>query len=185
MRRSSSWLFEPAYEISRTIIGGAPVAMSPSLEKKVNLKQERALTLLANFIKSLGQGRGATVQIALARSQDGKRFLVTGLNSTAKWTQAQLDKLGNLGINIAPQKLPELKRKDGEGTIHAEQNIASYLKTYGLRGERWSCAVVGTEGSYICKDCQSLIRNYMGGFIEPGIKLSKCPDRPYKKYKKT
>ncbi len=127
---------------------------------------ERGLTLLANRIKGMGQGAGATVEIVLAEV-NGQRILVAGLNSSATWSNAQLSELASLGINVAPQQEP--RRTDGP---HAEQNMAACLKAIGGRGIRWSRAVVGEpppggSKSYVCKGCQDQIR-LVGGVIEPG-----------------
>jgi RHS repeat-associated protein len=130
--------------------------------------QENALTLIANYIKGLGQMEGATVEVALAVRQNGERFLVAGLNSSARWSQAQIDELHRLGIEIAPQQTPEMKRSEG-GAPHAEENISAYLKSNRSRAERWSRAVVGAAGSYTCEHCQSIIDS-LGGYIEPGFR---------------
>jgi hypothetical protein len=57
-----------------------------------------------NHIKSLGQGRGATVEIVLA-NKDGKQVLGGAINSGAKsgLNAASLKQLKALGANIAPR----------------------------------------------------------------------------------
>ncbi|MFZ4657597.1 MAG: SpvB/TcaC N-terminal domain-containing protein [Caldilineaceae bacterium] len=144
----------------------APLTTSPALE--ATLKDENALTILANRIKGMGQMEGATVEIALARMKDGRRIFVAGLNSSARWSQTQLDELKRLGINVAPQQATDMGKKEG-GAPHAEENIAGYLQEHRAKGERWSRAVVGKRGSYVCNACESIVRS-VGGVVEPGFR---------------
>ncbi len=122
------------------------------------------LTYLANSVKRLGQMRGATVEVALARLPDGTRILIAGLNSSARWTTEQLAELQRLGVNVAPQ----VTRGMEEAAPHAEENIAAFMIEIGARGERWSRAVVGAGGSYVCGACQSIVRS-VGGVVEEGL----------------
>lgn len=132
------------------------------------VSREGGLTELANRIKGLGQGRGATVEIALAKTKDGKEIkeiLVAGINSGAKGlNDAQRLQLEQWGINIAPEIA-----KGMEGAPHAEENIAAYLIQIGATGVRWSKAVVGEwrpgGGSYVCGVCREMIKR-VGGRIE-------------------
>ncbi len=140
--------------------------LAPAPEIARGISREGSLTDMANQIKGLGQGRGATVEIALA-SKDGKQILVAAINSGAKagLNAAQLEQLRKWGVNIAPQVV-----KGMEGAPHAEENIAAYLTAIGARAVRWSQAVVGEwqagrPSSYVCRACRSIIRS-VGGRIE-------------------
>ncbi|MFS8979722.1 hypothetical protein PO002_35505 [Cupriavidus necator] len=132
------------------------------------LKDENTLTYLANQIKGLGQTEGATVEITQATLRNGESVFVGGINSSASWSKAQLDELKRLGIRVAPQTVSDMTREDG-GAPHAEENIASYLRDNRARGVRWSRAVVGKEGSYVCGACKYVIKS-SGGYIEPGFR---------------
>ena len=92
---------------------------------------------------------------------------MAGINSSASWTKAQLDWAKERGIIIAPKEATSMTRQEG-GAPHAEQNIAAYLKKVDATGLRWSHAVVGKEGSYVCYVCRSIIKQ-VGGYIEPGF----------------
>jgi len=138
-----------------------PKAISSDL--KNSLEVENALTNLTNKIKGMGQGKGATVEIVEAVTPSGVTILVAGLNSSANWTEAQLDALKKLGINVAPQFLRGMKQAP-----HAEENLAAYLTSIGAKGVRWSRGVVGAGGSYTCDACQKVIPR-VGGVIEPGL----------------
>jgi hypothetical protein len=142
-----------------------PAQRLPSAEVAQTLSKEGSLTELANQVKGLGQGRGATVEIALARTRDGKEILVAGINSGSKGLNAaQLRQLEEWGVNVAPEIAKGMK-----GAPHAEENIAAYLHSIGARGVRWSRAVVGelkpSGSSYVCQACQSVIRS-IGGRVE-------------------
>jgi RHS repeat-associated protein len=142
----------------RTVL---PAAVRTATTEALNfLSNARGLTELANRIKGLGQMRGATVEIVAARLADGRQILVAGINSGARWTRAQLAELQRLGIEVAPQVARGMRRGP-----HAEENIAAHLQSIGARGERWSRAVVGEGGSYVCGPCQAIIRR-AGGAIE-------------------
>ena len=145
-----------------------PVGMSASASSPViftseaagYLRLERGLSHLANRIKGRGQMKGATVEIVLARLADGRKILVAGINSSATWTPAQLAELRRLSINVAPQTARGMERAP-----HAEENMAAHLITLRARGERWSRAVVGAGGSYVCSVCRTMIAR-VGGRIE-------------------
>lgn len=135
-----------------------------------DIAREGFLTELANKIKGLGQGRGATVEIVLATTKDGKQILVAGINSGAKkgLNAAQLKQLEDWGVNVAPS-LYTGKMDKGQA-LHAEENIAAYLSQIGARAQRWSKAVVGAwnpsgKRSYVCPTCKRII-NRIGGQIE-------------------
>ena len=130
-----------------------------------NIAREGGLTALANKVKGLGQGKGATVEIVLAKTKDGKQILVAGINSGSKGLNAaQLKQLEEWGINVAPEIAKGMK-----GAPHAEENIAAFLSGIGARGERWSQAVVGSlkpsGSSYVCQPCQEMIKR-VGGRVE-------------------
>jgi hypothetical protein len=112
------------------------------------------------------------VEIALAKTKEGKKILVAGINSGSdSFTTAQLAKLKEWGVNVAPETLKGAMKD--LGAPHAEANISAFLQSIGARGLRWSKAVVGEwkpngVNSYVCPDCKSIIRS-AGGTIEPGI----------------
>jgi RHS repeat-associated protein len=138
--------------------------LQPASTISDTISKEGGLTELANKIKGLGQGKGATVEIALARTKDDKEILVAGINSGAKeLNEAQLNQLKEWGINVAPQTAI------GKGGPHAEQNIGAFLHQIGARGVRWSKAVVGawkpTGSSYHCEGCKDMI-DLVGGVPE-------------------
>jgi hypothetical protein len=140
---------------------------SASVAKNIARKKD-GLTALANEIKELGQGKGATVEIALATTKDGKEILVAGINSGSKGlTAAQMEQLEKWGVNIAPEFAKGMKRAP-----HAEENIAGFLESIGARGERWSKAVVGelkpSGSSYVCYVCRAIIKR-AGGQVEEGL----------------
>jgi hypothetical protein len=142
---------------------------SPSIVKNNIAREKDGLTALANEIKGLGQGKGATVEIALATTKDGKQILVAGINSGSKGlNEAQKKQLEKWGVNIAPDIL-----KGMEGAPHAEENIAAYLDSIGARGKRWSKAVVGelkpSGSSYVCYVCEAIIKR-VGGQVEEGLR---------------
>jgi hypothetical protein len=137
----------------------------PTTSVANNIAREGGLTQLANKVKGLGQGKGATVEIVLARTKDGKQILVAGINSGSKGLNAsQLKQLKEWGVNIAPEIAKGMK-----GAPHAEENIAAYLSSIGARGERWSQSVVGAlkpnGSSYVCNVCKAMI-DRVGGRIE-------------------
>jgi hypothetical protein len=107
----------------------------------------------------------------LAVTREGRRILVAGINSGSRggFNAAQLQRLREWGVNIAPQ---ELRGEMGRGMeFHAEENIATYLQQIGARAERWSRAVVGEQrpsgSSYVCPRCQGLIGiRSVGGRVE-------------------
>ena len=137
----------------------------PNASVATNIAREGGLTALANKIKGLGQGKGATVEIVLATTKDGKQILVAGINSGSKGLNAtQLKQLEEWGVNVAPEIAKGMK-----GAPHAEENIAAYLSSIGARGERWSKAVVGSlkpsGSSYVCQPCQEMIKR-VGGRVE-------------------
>jgi hypothetical protein len=67
-----------------------------------------------------------------------------------------------MGINVAPQYI---KGKIPGQQPHAEENMAMFLYSMQATAVRWSKAVVGAGGSYVCDTCQSLI-SLVGGRIE-------------------
>ncbi|MFI5915060.1 SpvB/TcaC N-terminal domain-containing protein [Dactylosporangium sp. NPDC051541] len=131
-----------------------------------HIAREGGLTDLANEIKGLGQGKGATVEIVLAKTKDGQQILVAGINSGSKGglNAAQRAQLKKWGVNIAPRAAKGMK-----GAPHAEENIAAYLSGIKARGVRWSKAVVGKHkpggSSYVCRACRKIIKD-IGGRIE-------------------
>jgi RHS repeat-associated protein len=141
----------------------APQVARFTAEAAAYLEKPSGLTALANRVKGMGQMGGATVEIALARLSDGSRVMVAGINSSATWTAEQLAELARLGIEVAPQAARRMRRAP-----HAEENIAAHISSLGGRGERWSRAVVGRGGSYVCHACQSMVRT-IGGVIEEGL----------------
>jgi RHS repeat-associated protein len=136
----------------------------PSAELLSTLGRPNALTHLANRIHGMGQRSGATVEIAQAITSDGRTIFVAGTNSSAGWSAEQLAELERLGIEAAPINASSMTRGEG-GAPHAEENIAAFLDSIGARGVRWSRAVVGEGGAYVCRSCQSIIRR-IGGYIE-------------------
>ena len=66
---------------------------------------------------------------------------------------------------MAPRYLKEMK----DMVPHAEENIAAFLQEIGVKGVRWSRAIVRelkAGGSpYVCDVCKSVIRS-VGGHIE-------------------
>ncbi len=138
----------------------------PNASVANNIATEGGLTALANKIKRLGQGRGATVEIALATTKDGKEILVAGINSGSRgFNKAQLKQLKEWGVTVAPRLLAGMKKGP-----HAEENIAAYLDSIGAKGVRWSKAVVGKlknsgSSSYVCHVCEAIIKR-VGGTIE-------------------
>lgn len=154
-------------------------------EVLARVRTEGSLTQMANEIKALGQKKGATVQVVLAKLPDGGEVLVAGINTGASgWTRAQRDQLGALGINIAPDAVPKGQLKlDNGGAPHAEENMGAFLKKIGARGERWSKAVVGEVkpggSSYVCKVCQGIVSSAGGHVEEPAPKVAPPPmDKP-------
>lgn len=138
----------------------------PSASVTDHIAREGGLTELANKIKGLGQSKGATVEIVLAKTKDGRQILVAGINSGAKkgLNSAQLAQLEEWGVNVAPQVA-----KGMENSPHAEQNIAAYLTSVNSRGVRWSKSVVGelkpSGSSYVCDVCRDVIK-LAGGRVE-------------------
>lgn len=142
-----------------------PSLRLPNVRLEKTVAREGGLTFLANKIKGLGQGKGATVQIALAITKKGKQILVAGINSGSKGLNTvQLKQLEEWGVNIAP-----LIKRGMKGAPHAEENIAAFLDSIGARGVRWSKAVVGSlkpsGSSYVCGPCREVIKR-VGGRIE-------------------
>ncbi len=136
----------------------------PSAEVEKNIVKEGSLTDMANQIKGLGQGRGATFQIVLA-IKGGKLILVAGRNTGSKpFNAAQLEQLKKWGVNVAPVQATGMRRAP-----HAEENIGRYLQSIGAKAIRWSRAIVGqwkpTGSSYICRACRRFIKMF-GGRIE-------------------
>jgi hypothetical protein len=150
---------------------GKPAALAnlrlPSAQTAKAIREEGALTEMANKLKGLGdQAKGVTIEIVLARTKDGKEILVAGINSGAKggFNKAQLALLEAWGVNVAPQQALGMKHSP-----HAEENIAAFLQALGARGLRWSRGVVGAikpgGSSYVCQACQKVIR-LVGGRVE-------------------
>lgn len=110
---------------------------------------------MANKIKGLGTSKGVTIEIALARTKDGREILVAGINSGANpFNKAQLAQMAAWGINVAPQAAKGMKLGP-----HAEENIAAFLQLIEGTGVRWSKAVVGVVkpggSSYVCGPCHT------------------------------
>ena len=136
--------------------------------------EQAGLTILANQLKNLGRHvkplvTEGTVEIVLARlpGPGGQEILVAGKNTSHPWTQAQINELNMLGIEIAPQQT---------GFRYcAEYNIAWHLTQLNATPIRWSRAVVGRQGrhtrsnSFLCESCWGLVQNQAGGIIEPGL----------------
>ena len=162
-----------------------PAIATPTPEIIERVRPEGSLTQMANEVKALGQQRGATVEIVLAKLPNGRQILVAGINSGSRgWTKAQRAQLAAWGVNIAPDSIPkaQLNKADG-GALHAEENMGAFLQKIGARGERWSKAVVGETkpggSSYVCKGCQGIIASVGGRVEEPAPKAPAPPlDKP-------
>ena len=129
------------------------------------LKVTNGLTRIAVHIKRLGQMSGATIEIVAAHGTDGKKYLVAGLNSSARWTEEQLAELARLKIKVAPQR-----KGLEENELHAEENILWLIADEKGRPIKWSNAPVGKGKTHsdVCKVCRAKIRD-AGGVIEPGM----------------
>lgn len=148
--------------------------MASFLESK--LSRPQALTYYANQVKRLcARHQGVTIELAQVQVGDAVRF-VAGINSSAEWNDAQRALLRSWNVEVveptfADSKL-KLSRADG-GALHAEENMAAYIRAIRGRGVRWSRAVVGAcfdtksgSRSYVCHVCRSVIAS-VGGVIEP------------------
>jgi hypothetical protein len=150
------------------------------------LKMKNSLTHIAVHIKSMGQMKGATVEVAVAEDAGG-RFLIAGLNSTGTWTPEQVKELEKLGIKVAPQQKwktdSEVEGKP-RNQPHAEENILWQLALLNAKPLRFSNAPVG-EGkpdSDVCPVCRRKIRDARAS-IEPGMHdESPAPKRPQPYY---
>ena len=145
--------------------GKAHSLRKPASSIQETIGKEGGLTELANKIKGLGQMKGATVEIALAKTKEGQEILVAGINSGSKgFNPKQLNQLKEWGINVAPQLLKGIKNAP-----HAEENIAAFLHGIGATGIRWSQSVVGKwkpgGSSYVCYNCKNMIK-LVGGKVE-------------------
>jgi hypothetical protein len=160
------------------------------------LKMKNSLTHIAVHIKSMGQMEGATVEVAAAEDASG-RFLIAGLNSSARWTPEQRKELEKLGIKVAPQKKWKAKSKvegkaknqphaeskvegKAKNQPHAEENILWHLALLKAKPIKFSNAPVGKgkPDSDVCGICRAKIRD-AGASIEPGMhEDSPAPKRP-------
>ena len=160
--------------------------MASYLDTRISRPQ--ALTDFANQVKrGRDEHRGVTIELAEIEIR-GERSFIAGINSGAKWTEAELALLRSWNVYAVEPGLQRksvtgrpprsedagLTREHG-GALHAEENMGAYIHAKGGRGIRWSRAVVGKcydtasgTRSYVCDRCRSMI-DLVGGRIEPPL----------------
>jgi hypothetical protein len=138
------------------------------------LDKSQALSYYANQVKKLrDRHQGVTIEIAHIQIGEEKSF-IAGINSSAKWEDAERALLRSWGVAIVePNLRGQMTLKDDGGALHAEENMAAYISSVGGRGLRWSRAVVGAcfdtksgSRSYVCHRCRAIVER-VGGTIEP------------------